>query len=46
METRFELMTACSDSMIKYCLSQTFNLLGKGKFNHLTILLTLRNQII
>ena len=40
-ESKFNLMTFGSDTMINYHLSQKLKLIGRGKFNHLTITLTL-----
>ena len=40
VETEFEFMTTCSDTMINYWLSQKLKLLGKSEFKHLTIILT------
>ncbi len=40
VETRFELKTTYSDIMINYQFSQQLKLIGNGKFNHLTIILT------
>ena len=42
VKTGFVLRTTCSNTINKNCwLSQKFELLEKGKFNHLTIILTL-----
>ena len=35
-ETRIEPKILCFDIMLNYRLSQKLNLLGYGKFNHLT----------
>ena len=42
-EIGFELRISCSDTMINYRFSQKFKLLVNGEFNHLTIILTMRN---
>ena len=39
-KTGIELRISYSDTMFNYQLSQKFKLLGYGKFNHLTIILT------
>ena len=39
-ESRFDPMTFGSDIMLIYQLSQKLKLIGGGKFNHLTITLT------
>jgi hypothetical protein len=41
MELRFDPMTFGSDTKLNYQLSQKLKLIGRGKFNHLTIILTL-----
>jgi hypothetical protein len=38
VETRFKLMTPCSDTMINYQLFQKVKLLENGEFNHLPIM--------
>ena len=42
-ESRIDPMTFGSDTMINYHLSQKLKLIGRGKFNHLTIILTCSN---
>jgi hypothetical protein len=39
-ESRFDPMTFGSDTILNYQLSQKLKLIGRGKFNHLTITLT------
>ena len=41
MKSRFEPMTFGYDIMLNYQLFQKLKLIGRGKFNHLTITLTL-----
>jgi hypothetical protein len=41
MESIFKSITFCFDTMLNYCLSQKFKLIGKDKFNHIIITLTL-----
>jgi hypothetical protein len=40
MESRFDPITFGSDTMLNYQLSYKLNLIGRDKFNHLTITLT------
>jgi hypothetical protein len=44
-ESRFDPMTFGSDTMLNYQLFQKLKLIGRGKFNHLTITLTLGDVI-
>ena len=41
IKSEIKLRIFCSDIMLNYQLSQKFKLLGNGKFNHLTISLTI-----
>ena len=41
IKPEIELRIFCSDTMLNYQLSQKFKLLENGKFNHLTISLTI-----
>jgi hypothetical protein len=40
-DSRFELMTFGSDTMLDYHLFQKFKLIGRGKLNHLINTLTI-----
>jgi hypothetical protein len=44
-ESRFDPMTFDFDTMLNYQLSQKLKLIRRGKFNHLTITLTISNGI-
>jgi hypothetical protein len=39
-DSKFDLMTFRSDTILNYQLSQKLKLIGRSKFNHLTITLT------
>jgi hypothetical protein len=45
MESRFELRTFGSDTMLNYHLSQKLKLIGRGKFNHLINTLTYKSML-
>jgi hypothetical protein len=39
-ESKFDLRTFGSDTMLNYQFSHKLKLIGRGKFNHLTIIVT------
>jgi hypothetical protein len=45
-ESRFAHMTFGSNTILNYHLLQKLKLIGRSKFNHLTITLTLKNVLL